>query len=183
MNRAANLRMQEMRSRLEDMRDLKAQTLEQVQTEKSNQLVNIESKDLEKINLELRKVKQENTKLKELQRKQERYNRESHVIMKGFVENNQDSRADCKRTALDMLRHAGINLPPMAIELAVRVGSKPGNNRTVRNRNKVVNRPMLVRFLHIEDRDNVLLRKELIYRRCSIEIEEDFPPDMEERRK
>ena len=103
--------------------------------------------------------------------------------MKGFVENNQDSRADCKRTALNMLRHAGINLPPMAIELAVRVGSKPGNNRTVRNRNKVVNRPMSVRFLHIEDRDNVLLRKELIYRRCSIEVEEDYPPDMEERRK
>ena len=95
------------------------------------------------------------------------------MIMKGFAENAQESRIDCKRTVLNIISHADINLPPMAIELAVRVGSKAGSSRRPRNRSKVMNIPILVRFLHIEERDNVLLQKVQIYRRCEMEVEED----------
>ena len=130
-------------------------------------------------------MKAENGKLRQQQKKQERYNRKSNVLMKGFMENSQgqESRFDCKKKVLSMLCDAGIDLPPMAIELAVRIGENTSNNRARRNRSKPVDRPMLVRFLHIEDRDNVLIRRDLVYNKCGIQIDEDFPPDIQDKRR
>ena len=72
-----------------------------------------------------------------------------------------------------MLQHAGIPLPPLAIELAHRVEVKQKHS----------DRAILVTFLHMGDRDDVLLRQEQIYHTCRIMVEEDFPPDIDAKRR
>ena len=74
-----------------------------------------------------------------------------------------------------MLEQAGIKLPSQAIEFAYRAGTK--------SKHKQANRYILVKFIHSGDRRNVIQRKEQIFNKCNIRIEEDFSPEVDERRK
>ena len=123
--------------------------------------IKTELEELKDIKLELMKVRTENAKLGEQQKKQERQNRRSNLRMRGFIENKWETPADCRKIVLNMLQHAGIPLPPLAIELAHMVGVKQKHSE----------RAIVVKFLHMGDRDDVLLRQEPIYRNCCITVE------------
>ena len=86
--------------------------------------IKIELSEIKGIKSELKRVCDENIKLRDQQRKQECYNRRSNVRIKGFRENKWESNADCRKIVLNMLQNAGIPLPPLAIELAHRIGNK-----------------------------------------------------------
>lgn len=83
---------EEMRKELLQLEDLKGGIIDTVKAEleyKIRQVDEEKTKDLnsvENLKAELNKVRIENEKLKEQQKKQERHNRRSNVIMKGFEE-------------------------------------------------------------------------------------------------
>ena len=133
---ATNRELIEMRVELKELRESKSSKtgisnteLDSVKLElkvrtKELERFQTELAELKGIKSELKRVCEENTKLGEQCKKQERFNRRSNVRMKGFAENKWESNADCRKKVLDMLQHAGIPLPPLAIELAHRVGVK-----------------------------------------------------------
>ena len=122
---------------------------------------------------EIKRLTKENAILKEKQRGQDKYNRRTNLIFKGFTEIPNETNLDCKKRILHMLQYARIYLSPMSIELASRVGVRQ-NKR---------DRPILVRFVHSGDRDNILQRKDQIFQACNISVEEDFPLEIEVNRR
>lgn len=119
VKREANMRVEEMRAIISEMKELKTETIDQIKAELSVKNKQLESakcdnQELDMVKQELIKMKVENGKLKLQQKKQEKYNRKSNVIMKGFMDNTQgqETRFDCKKKVLHMLREAGIDLPP-----------------------------------------------------------------------
>ena len=176
---------EEMRKEITQLEELKNSIIDTVKLELDYKIGEVEEVktnlvNIEKLKVELIKVINENEKLKEQQKKQERHNRRSNVIMKGFEEHSYETTADCKKLVITMLQQSGINLSPMAIEVAQRVGAK---QRQGGNKYRIGNRPILVRFLHMGDRDNIMLRKEQINTKCRILVEDDYPPEIETRRK
>ena len=72
------------------------------------------------------------------------------------------------------MRRSGINLPPIALEKAVRVGNKTDFEK---------NRPILVNFTHVLDRNLLFDKREHVKRVCNVKIVEDFCEHTDSKRK
>ena len=87
-------------------------------------------------------------KLQENITKLDNRQRLKNVKIFGVGEVRGESIFDTKRHVMAILQASGINLPLIAIEKAMRVGLKTGNDR-----------PILVNFFHLADRNLVFEKK------------------------
>ena len=118
-------------------------------------------------------IEKENSGLKEKLQKVEVNNRKCNIKMWGFQEAFRENKNDCKSRALNMLNNIGLNIQPMAIEQAYRVG----------NKNSKYLRPIVVQFFHTEERNKILHQAQYIHKKSGIRIEEDFIPEIEKERR
>lgn len=121
----------------------------------------------------MKNLKEENQELKEWNRGQDRHNRSWNLVFRGFTEMQGETPMDCKKRVIQTLQYAKIFLQPLSIEKAKRIGIKNHHN----------SRPIIVRFLHQGERNNILQRQNQIYTSCKISVEEDYPPHIEEARR
>ena len=135
--------------------------------------VKSQSNKFELIEKQYEEVLKENKHLKEKLVKLECFSRRSNLKFYGYREQKGESKVDCKRAILNILRGSGIQLHHKAIESAHRIGPYIPK----------VNRPIIVEFFHGEERELVYTRSEYIYRVTGIRIEEDFPEVIENKRK
>ena len=75
-----------------------------------------------------------------------------------------------------MLQHAGIVIPAKGIENAHRVGQKSKHKNSKP-------RMIIAKYFHLEEKEHVLLKCEHIKWLCNITVDEDFPPEIDERRR
>lgn len=148
--------------------------------EYERKIYEIAQKLIDPVKQELEIVKQlhntaikENQHLKEKVLKMESYSRRSNLKFYGFTEQKGESKFDSKRFILNTLLRSGIQLHQMAIENSNRVGPQ------LRNKNRAI----LAKFFHGQERDLVLKKAEHIYRTTGIRVEEDFPEEIEKKRK
>lgn len=129
--------------------------------------------ELKKVLEEVHKLTDENKKLREWNEGQDMHNRSWNLVFKGFTEAPGETPTDCKRRVLQTLKYANIFLQPFSIEKAKRIGVRTRNN----------NRPIIVRFLHAGERNNILERKSHVFNSCKITVEEDFPSNIVDARR
>lgn len=122
---------------------------------------------------EMKALKTENKMLKEKVIKIESQSRRCNLRFYGFPERRHENPADCKRLVLRMLNQAGFKLQDIAIERAHRLGPPKSQN----------NRPIIARFFHFGERELVFQRSSIISQRCQITVTEDFPEEIDARRK
>lgn len=118
-------------------------------------------------------VIKENQQLKEKVLKMESYSRRSNLKFYGFTEQKGENKFDNKRFILNTLLRSGIQLHPMAIENSNRIGPQ------IRNKNRAI----IAKFFHGQERELVLKKAEHIYRTTGIRVEEDFPEEIEKKRR
>ena len=128
--------------------------------------------EIAKLKQDLRDKDQHISKLQENITTLNNRQRLKNVKIFGAREVKGETYFDCKRNVLAMLQASGITLPPIAIEKALRVGPKTVNER-----------PIVVNFSHLADRNFVFDKKEHIKKCCKVVIVEDFCQSTEEKRK
>lgn len=177
--------LNELREEILELKNIKTGISEQSIAGLRHEL-KVRNIELEKIKQELKEMKGIKTEVDDMhlvterlidqQKTQERFNRRGNVRMKGFVENRWETKEDCKKNVVNMLQQAGIKLPLVAIEFAHRAG-------TIKSKYKHENRYILVKFLHMGDKNNVMQRRQQILNKCNIMLEEDFSPEVDAMRK
>lgn len=114
-------------------------------------------------------------KLQDKLLKLEAHSRRSNVIIKGLSEVRGESYVDCRNKVLNVLAASGINLHPRSIDRAHRLGPVHSNSKYPR--------PMIVKFLHSQDREWVIEHGTLIRQKTNCIVSEDFPDEIKENRK
>ena len=115
----------------------------------------------------------ENTNMKEEIIQLQCYDRKDNLKFFGIQEEPYETKIDCKRTILNILRNSNIKLHPKGIENAYRIGPKQRNR----------SRPIVIKMFHAEEKELLLGKSEHIWYCTGIRIEEDFPPSIEADRK
>lgn len=128
---------------------------------------------------ELRKERKEEIKRPEVDKlkddivKLECYSRKNNLKFYGIRESTYETKFDCNRVILSILKDSNIVLHPKALESAHRLGPKQKHNP----------RPIIVQFFHWGEKDFVYSKAQHIWKTTGIRIEEDFAPKVESNRK
>ena len=115
--------------------------------------------------------------LQEKLTKMETFSRRANLRFEGVQEHTREGPLDCKKTILNILSHSGLNLNPIAIVRAHRLGPHP------KTPNQGRARPIIVKFFHEQEKEMVLENKRVIKNACNVFVNEDFPEVVNERRK
>ena len=118
----------------------------------------------------------ENELLRERIYKLEGFGRRHNLRFYKIREQTNESKKDCKQHLLNILHQADILIPPKAIESAHRVGPNKYNPKSQP-------RYILAKLFHLEEKEQILLRSHQIRNLHGVIVEEDFPPEIESRRK
>lgn len=132
--------------------------------------------ELKQTKVQLATEKKETQELKERLIRLESFGRRHNLRFIGIREQMNETKQDCKRHILNILHQTGYEIPPKAIESAHRVGPR---NSQKNSRPRYI----LVKLFHLEDKDFILLRHQNIRNACNILVEEDFPHEIDERRR
>ena len=125
------------------------------------------------LNGKLRVLTQEIKDLKENQVKQDSHSRKKNLRIRGVREDANETKNDSKRKVFNMFRDYGVRIEPKDIENAHRVGPKLHN----------APRPILVNFLYAEDKEMALSVSRSIFFDHGISMENDFPEEIEKKRR
>ena len=112
----------------------------------------------------------ENRTLREKLLKNECHSRRDNLVFIGVAEQKGES---CDAIILDILNSAGYDLDLRAVARAHRVG--PYNKHCIR--------PIVAKFHHYRDRENVWEGRRYVEESCGVTVAEDFPEEIRERRK
>lgn len=123
----------------------------------------------------LTQVEHDNKMLQEKVIRMEGFSRRYNLKFNGIREAKYENKQDCKRTIRNILMQSGLNIPHKAIESAHRVGHKSTEQHRPRS--------ILVKLFHLEDKEYIQLRSQNIRNSCNVTIEEDFPVEIEGKRK
>ena len=92
---------------------------------------------------------------------QKTYLQETGILQEnGIHERQGENKRDCKRIVFQMFKDAGLNLPPLSIEKAHRIGKKSNTKP----------REILITFFHQHDKDIVMENRSVIQSKCKVRI-------------
>lgn len=120
-------------------------------------------------------VEKDNEILKERIVRMEGFNRRYNLKFNGIREVKNENKQDCKRVIRNILFQSGLNIPHKAIESATRIGQKSTEAHKPRS--------ILVKLFHLEDKEYIQLKSQQIKNSCRVWIEEDFPLEIESKRR
>jgi ribA/ribD-fused uncharacterized protein len=129
-------------------------------------------KEITFLKRELELEKEKRTELEEKLLKLECQSRRVNLKFSGVQEKAKETPKDCKNLLLNIFEQVGLKFPPRMIERAHRLGPKAKGPRTI-----------IARFFHAEDRELILERMRLLRERMGIFVEEDFPEEIQKRRR
>lgn len=115
----------------------------------------------------------ENEKMKEEIIQLQCYDRKDNLKFFGIQEQPYETKTDCKRTILNILRNSNIRIHPKGIENAYRIGPKQRDR----------SRPIVIKMFHAEEKELLFAKSQHVWDCTHIRIEEDFPPYIEADRK
>ena len=131
--------------------------------------VNDLNRELKQLSSEVSTLKKENATLKEELLKQELYSRKNNIKIFGLKDTTQDN---LEEKILTTIQGTGISLTSRDIERVHFLGP-PVTNRI---------RPVIVRFHYFKDKALVMTKKDSLRER-SVYLSEDFPQEIQERRR
>jgi hypothetical protein len=144
--------------------------LEQSQVKVSRNITtvdNISQQQSKKINI----LQNENKILKEQLLSAECYSRRDNLSFNGIWEKRHEN---CEQMVVECCQSIGMPITPQTIIRAHRAGGPYVPHRT---------RPILVRFHHYKDREMVWRGRKHLKAECGVSLAEDFPQDIQARRK
>ena len=131
-------------------------------------------KEIVTLKSEMNHLKTDNNSLREKVNKNENYNRKSNLKLFGINEDRNENARSSKRKEVSLMNTIlETQIPEKWIKKAHRISG--------RNFNKNQPRPILVEFLHPDERTALLERKELVKNRFGVIIEEDYTQDVEDK--
>ena len=133
------------------------------------------TQELQETKQRLIQVEQDNAMLQEKVVRMEGFSRRYNLKFNGIREVKYENKQDCKGTIRNILMQSGLNIPHKAIESAHRVGQKSTEPHRPRS--------ILVKLFHLEDKEYIQLRSQQIKNSCKVIIEEDFPVEIEGKRR
>ena len=100
---------------------------------------------------------------------QERINKQNNIKLGGIYEHPKEGKFDCKRKVISFFKDAGIDIHPQAISTANRIGFKSKHN----------SRSILITFLLTEDKEFVLAKGNVVFKKFKVWVDEDLPQQIE----
>ena len=128
----------------------------------------------ENLHIELQKTKEENNDLKEQLLKLESHKRKQNLKFSNIIDKLGETADECERQVLKMLQTCGITLTSQSITHAYRIGFIIKQTPA---------RQMIVGFHHPKQRNQILFSGRKIKQTCNVIVEEDFPEELQLRRK
>lgn len=143
------------------------------QKQSDSHVINVILAELDEMRDQIQVLTNENRRLDVKLTKLDCLSRKSNLKIWGIIEDYNETKYDLKRTVIQLFNEYGININARDIGEVSRIGMK--RMKTVRG--------TLVKFFHSEDKNLVLSRGKQMFIDYKVRLENDFPPEIEERRK
>ena len=124
--------------------------------------------------IELKRARHENIALKEELLHQETQKRKSNLKFSNIIDKLGETAEECENQVLSMLRTCGYEIDTLSITKAYRIGVLTKYNPA---------RQMIVGFHHPKQRNHILYSGAKLKHVCNVIVEEDFPEELQLRRK
>ena len=132
--------------------------------------------ELQELREDVQDLTEENRLLSEKCIKLDSMSRRNNLKIWGICEQRTETKFDTRKKVMDLLHEYGINVSARDIGKVHRLGAKDF-------RNEKSMRCTLVQFLHPDDKELTVTRGRQMYSDYGVRLEDDFPPEIEDRRK
>lgn len=161
-----NMKVEEIEAKVEANTD----DIKQMKADQKIAITEVE----EKLSAELERTKDENKLLKEELLKLETHKRKMNLKFSNIIDKQGETADECERQVLKMLQMCGLPMNTLSITHAYRVGFITKETPF---------RQMIVGFHHPKQRNQILYNGKKLKELCKVSVEEDFPEEVEQRRR